>query len=122
MKRIFFVFALMVIATSSEYFVRIAEITVDPKYLQEYKVLLSEGVRDSMRLEKGVILLYPVFNQQKPNYLYVLEIYANKRAYQNHLKTKHFLRYKEKTQHMVLELKLVDVDPIVSLNQKDKEQ
>ncbi|WP_199768131.1 MULTISPECIES: putative quinol monooxygenase [unclassified Helicobacter] len=103
----------MMIGVANDYFVRVAEIIVDVKYLQDYKKLLKEGVEASMKLEDGVILLYPVVDRQRPNYFYVLEIYANKKAYQQHIKTDHFLKYKRETEHMVLKLELIDVNPLV---------
>ena len=42
----------------------------------------------------------------------ILEIYASEEAYQQHLKTDHFLRYKQGTLHMVKTLKLQDLIPL----------
>ena len=42
----------------------------------------------------------------------ILEIYASEEAYQQHLKTDHFLRYKQGTLHMVKSLKLPTMQPL----------
>lgn len=42
-----------------------------------------------------------------------LEIYANQEAYQSHIKTPHFLKYKEGTIEMVQELEIVDTTPLI---------
>jgi quinol monooxygenase YgiN len=41
-----------------------------------------------------------------------LEIYANKEAYESHLKTPHFQKYKTTTAEMVKDLKLIDMEAI----------
>ncbi len=42
----------------------------------------------------------------------ILEIYASEEAYQQHLKTDHFLKYKKGTLHMVKDLKLPTMKPL----------
>ena len=44
----------------------------------------------------------------------ILEIYANREAYEAHLKTPHFQKYKTSTLKMVKSLKLVDMNTIDS--------
>ena len=41
-----------------------------------------------------------------------MEIYANKEAYESHLKTPHFTHYKTTTLNMVNSLKLIDMNAI----------
>ncbi|MBO4580812.1 MAG: antibiotic biosynthesis monooxygenase [Bacteroidales bacterium] len=47
--------------------------------------------------------------------IYILEIYADKEAYQSHLQTAHFKKYKEGTAKMVKSLKLIDTQPMVGM-------
>jgi quinol monooxygenase YgiN len=42
-----------------------------------------------------------------------LEVYASREAYEAHLETPHFLKYKAGTGGMVRSLRLVDVDPVM---------
>jgi len=51
----------------------------------------------------------------------VVEVYASEEAYQSHLKTAHFLKYKNGTLQMVKSLELIDVVPI-ALESKLKTQ
>lgn len=53
-----------------------------------------------------------MFKKEKPTQIRLLEIYANKDAYEAHLKTPYFLHYKTKTLPMVKSLKLVDMEAI----------
>ena len=42
----------------------------------------------------------------------ILEIYASESAYQQHLKTDHFKKYKQGTMHMVKSLRLPSMSPL----------
>lgn len=92
--------------------VRIAEIEIFPEYVQEYKAILKEEAAASIRIEAGVIAIFPMSEQQQPNQIRIVEIYANKEAYQSHLKTPHFQHYKTSTVKMVKSLKLVDMETL----------
>jgi starvation-inducible DNA-binding protein len=46
--------------------------------------------------------------------LMMAELYENNEAYQSHVLTRHFKKYKEAVKNMVLSLELIDVDLIVS--------
>lgn len=48
-------------------------------------------------------------SKRNPNEIRLLEIYANKKAYQSHLETPHFKSYKEKTRSMIDTLELIDM-------------
>ena len=92
--------------------IRIAELKIDTNYLEEYLTILKKEAEASVRLEKGVLCIFPMYQQENPTEIRLLEIYANEAAYQSHLKTPHFLHYKTTTQKMVQSLKLVDMAAI----------
>lgn len=89
--------------------VRLAEIEIDPKYLEEYKAILKEESRASVQLEPGVIAIFPMYQQENSTQLRLLEIYADRLAYEQHLKTPHFQKYKTSTLSMVKSLRLVEM-------------
>lgn len=93
--------------------VRLSMITVDPTRLDEYNAFLKEEIEASMRLEPGVLTLYAVSEKDNPNKVVILEIYADEEAYQKHIKTPHFLKYKEGTLDMVQSLELIDTTPLI---------
>ena len=124
MKKLFLILALLVLQAvpalaedskmpANENFVRLSLITVDPARLDEYKAYLKEGVTASMSKEPGVLVLYPTTRKDAPNMFTILEIYANRAAYESHIKSAHFQKYKQGTLDMVQSLELVDVDPLV---------
>lgn len=87
--------------------VRIAELEIETDYLDEYLEILKEESEASLRLEPGVICIYPMFQKENPTQIRLLEIYANQEAYESHLKTPHFQKYKTTTAEMVKDLKLI---------------
>ena len=93
--------------------VRFAEIEIDPGQVEQYKAALSEGIEAAVRLEPGVRSLYAVSVKDHPEQIRVFEVYGSQAAYQAHLQTPHFLKYKATTQAMIRSLKLVETNPIL---------
>lgn len=89
--------------------VRIAELEIDAAFLEEYRAILKEEAEASVRLEPGVICIYPMFEKKNPTAIRLLEIYADKAAYESHLQTPHFKHYKTTTLKMVKSLKLIEM-------------
>ena len=90
--------------------VRIAEIEVEAEYIDEYIGILKEEAEASVRLEPGVICIFPMFQKEYPTQIRLLEIYADRAAYESHLQSPHFKHYKETTLPMVRTLELVDME------------
>lgn len=99
-------------ANMEKLLVRIAEIEVFPQYLTEYLAFANEVDRLSVECEPGVICLFPMQSAENPTLIRILEIYASEDAYQSHLKTAHFQKYKQGTLHMVKHLKLPAMKPL----------
>jgi quinol monooxygenase YgiN len=93
--------------------VRIAELEIDPSQTEAYKAALREEIAASIRLEPGVLKLYAVSVKGHPEQVRLFEMYASQAAYESHLQTAHFRKYKAGTQAMVRSLKLLETDPIL---------
>ena len=96
--------------------VRIAEIEIEPAYLEQYKAILKEQSFTAIRTEPGVISIFPMYQKDKPNVFRLVEIYSSKEAYDSHIRSIHFQKYKSSTLKMVKSLKLVDMDALSSEN------
>jgi quinol monooxygenase YgiN len=92
--------------------VRLAEIEVYPEHLQEYLKFANEVDRLSVEREPGVVCLFPMQSAEDSTQIRILEIYASEEAYQSHIKTEHFQKYKQGTLHMVKGLKLPTMRPL----------
>lgn len=99
--------------------VRIADIEVYPRYLNDFIKAGKEIATASIQEESGVVCLFPCQLKEDKTRFRVLEIYASPEAYQHHIHTKHFLRYKEQTKKMVKSLKLNDLTPMDAGNIKN---
>jgi quinol monooxygenase YgiN len=104
--------SIKVSAQQNERKVRIAKIEIYPAYLDEYRAALAEHAKIAVRVEPGVLALQAVYDKAHPTQVTVFEVYASEAAYQEHLKTPHFLKYKSGTLKMVKSLELVEVAPI----------
>ena len=93
--------------------IRIARLVVDENQLEPYKAALKEEVEASVKLEPGVLTLYAVSAKDNPTHFTILEIYADSAAYERHVKTPHFLKYKAATAGMVQSLELIESVPLV---------
>lgn len=118
--KVFLSFLLLMVATmmqsvfgqSKDWMIRVAKIEIDSVYLEQYKAAIREHTQAAISVEPGVLTLYAVHEKNRPTHVTVFEIYASKEAYQAHLKTPHFQKYKTGTLKMVKSLQLIDVDPI----------
>jgi quinol monooxygenase YgiN len=93
--------------------VRLAELEIDPAQLELYKAALKEEIAASIRVEPGVLKLYAVSVKDQPTQIRLFEMYANPAAYQRHLRSPHFKKYKAATFGMVKSLKLLETEPIL---------
>jgi len=101
-----------VMAQSKNQMVRIAMVQVDPLQLDKYNEALKEQMTTAVRLEKGVLTYYAVADKKEPSHITILEIYADTAAYNAHIQTLHFKKYKDTVKDMVKSLELTDVDLI----------
>ncbi len=97
--------------------IRLAKIKVDPLQLEKYNAALKEQMTTAIRLEPDVLTYYAVADKSDPASITILEIYADTTAYEAHILTPHFKKYKETVKNMVKSLELVDVTMIASAKQ-----
>jgi len=115
MKKLFLLIAMataMMSFAQDSLLVRIAEIEVHEQYLNEYLAAAHDVGSESVAKEEGVICIFPMQVKDEPTTIRIVEIYRDEAAYKSHLQTKHFLKYKQGTLHMVKSLRLVDVNPL----------
>ena len=97
---------------ADEQYVQVAEIEVDPVQLDAYRAAVQEQIDAAIRKEPGVLVLYAVSEKGNPTHVKVFEIYRDRRAYEAHLGSDHFKKYKATVEKMVKSLKLVQATPI----------
>lgn len=96
--------------------VRLSKIEVYPQYLNEYIKYVTEVGEISLRTEPGVLTMYAVGEKENPCQITILETYASREAYDKHIASAHFQKYKQGTLHMVKSLELTDQAPLNPAN------
>ena len=96
--------------------VRLSKIEVYPQYLDEYMNYATEVGEISLRTEPGVLTMYAVGEKENPCKVTILETYASREAYEQHIASEHFQKYKQGTLHMVKLLVLSDQTPLNPAN------
>lgn len=96
--------------------VRLSKIEVYPQHLDEYMKYATEVGEISLRTEPGVLTMYAVSEKENPCRVTILETYASREAYEKHIDSEHFRKYKQGTLHMVKSLVLSDQTPLNPAN------
>ncbi len=99
-------------AEETSHVVRLARLQIDPARLEAYKAVLREEIETSVRVEPGVLSLSAVSEKDHPERITILEVYADTEAYNAHLKSPHFTRYKTAVESMVKALDLAETVPV----------
>lgn len=92
--------------------VRLAKIEVYPEHRDEYIQYAMEVGDISLRTEPGVLTMYALVESEDPCVITVLETYSSQEAYQSHIASSHFQKYKQETIHMIKSLELTDQKPL----------
>ncbi len=96
--------------------VRLSKIEVYPEFLDEYMKYVTEVGEISLRTEQGVLNMYAVGEKENTCQITILETYASREAYDKHIASAHFQKYKQGTLHMVKSLELKDQTPLNPAN------
>lgn len=92
--------------------VRLSQIEIYPEFLEEYTKYAAEVGEISLRQEPGVLTMYAVAEKDNPCRITILETYSSQDAYQKHIASPHFQKYKQGTLKMVKSLQLLDQKPL----------
>jgi quinol monooxygenase YgiN len=93
-------------------FVRVADIEVDPAQRDTFVAAVKDEMDESVRVEPGVLALYAVAEKDAPSRFRFFEIYADESAYDAHVASAHFMRYRTTTESMIRSRVLVQTVPI----------
>jgi len=97
--------------TPSRY-VRLAELEIDPAQMEAFVTATREVGQASVQSEDGCIALYAVVEKDNPTRVRVFEIYRDAAAYEAHVQTAHFRKFRTTTEAMVRARKLIDANPV----------
>jgi quinol monooxygenase YgiN len=112
-------FCLNTYAQAQNNMYRIAKIKVDVNQIEQYKSALKEQMNAAIKLEPGVLSYTVVADKKDASLITIMEVYANLEAYQSHILTPHFKKYKDTVKNMVLSLELIDTELVERVHKSD---
>jgi len=74
---------------------------IKPEHSQGFMPLMLSNASDSLRNEAGCHRFDVCSDSERPDDLFLYEIYADSSAFDTHLQSPHFREFDEKTQHMI---------------------
>lgn len=93
-------------------YIRLIKLEIDSAAIEDFNQLANTVMMPGLKTERGVLVMYAVAEKDHPTRISILEVYKNLEAYNKHITTPHFQKYKERSGRMVKSLKLIDVNPI----------
>lgn len=105
-------------AQDSNKMYRIAKIKLVASQLDKYTAALKEQMNTAIKLEPGVLSYNVVADKKDATQITILEAYASVEAYQSHILTAHFKKYKETVKDMVLSLELIDTELVARVHKE----
>ena len=97
---------------------RVNYVTVDVKerFNDTFREIVLDEMKQSIKKEEGVYVIYAATAIGNPNKWYFFEIYENEKAYQKHRKTAHFKKYIEQTENIIENKEFINIEGVKLLN------
>ena len=97
---------------------RVNYVTVDVKerFNDTFREIVLDEMKQSIKKEEGVYVIYAVTAKENPDKWYFFEIYENEKAYQKHRKTAHFKKYIEQTENIIENKEFINIEGVILLN------
>ena len=92
--------------------VRMAELEIEPSRLEQFKSAVREEMEISVRIEPGVLAIYAVAEKDNPAKLRFFEMYSDEAAFQAHIESPLFQKFRTITRDMVISRKLIETIPL----------
>jgi quinol monooxygenase YgiN len=93
-------------------YLRWSELEIDPARLELFRTLAEENVREARRTEPGVVAFHWASERDRPTLIRVFEAYADASAYQAHLQSPHFQKFRAASSHLVTSRRLFEAVPV----------
>lgn len=100
-------------ARPEDLYIRLIKIELDSNAIENFNMLGNTVMLPGIKNEPGILVMYAVAEKNNPTSVSILEVYENSAAYNIHIKTPHYLNYKEGAKSLVKSLRFIDVDPIL---------
>ena len=105
-------FGMSAAAQAGGVYVNAVDLVIVPSEMSKYVEAIKENGAASVK-EPGCREFNVLVLPNRPNHVFLFEVYDNEAALAAHRETPHFKKYKETTQGMVKSLKLIETEPIM---------
>ena len=97
---------------------RVNYVTVDVKegFNDAFREIVLDEMKQSIKKEEGVYVIYAATAKENPDKWYFFEIYENEKAYQKHRKTAYFKKYIEQTENIIENKEFINIEGVILLN------
>lgn len=100
-------------ARLEDLYIRLIKIELESTTIEDFNKLGNTVMLPGIKNEPGILVMYAVAEKNNPTSVSILEVYENLAAYNKHIETPHYLKYKEGAKGLVKSLRFIDVDPIL---------
>jgi quinol monooxygenase YgiN len=94
-------------------FVRLADLEIAAAHVEAFRTAAAEHALATLGTEAGALALHSAAEKGSPTRVRVFEMYRDEAAYQAHLQTPHFQKFRAATASMIVERRLYDAVPIL---------
>jgi quinol monooxygenase YgiN len=99
-------------APAESLYLRLIKLQINSDAIQSFSKLGTSVMLPGIKTEPGVLAMYATSEKNDPTRISILEIYENVDAYNAHLQTPHYQKYKDESEKAVKSLSLIDAEPI----------
>lgn len=85
------------------------EVQIEPSRQTEFSQIVLKEMQQAMNEEPGIVVMYAVTLKNQPDHWRFWEIYTDSNAYHRHRNFHYFKEYLEKTESMVIDKKLIQL-------------
>lgn len=100
-------------ARPEDLYIRLIKLELHTNAIEDFNKLGNTVMLPGIINESGIIVMYAVAEKNNPTSVSILEVYENLAAYNKHILTTHYLKYKEGAKGLVKSMKFIDVDAIL---------
>jgi quinol monooxygenase YgiN len=100
-------------ARQEDLYIRLIKMELDSNAVASFNKLGNTVMLPGIKQEPGILVMYAVAGKDDPTRVSILEVYENLTAYNKHVETPHYLKYKEASTKLVKSLEFIDVNPIL---------
>jgi quinol monooxygenase YgiN len=100
-------------ANTEGLYIRLIKIELESNGVENFNKLGNTVMLPGIKEEPGILVMFVVAEKENPTRVSILEVYEDLAAYNKHIETRHYLKYKKGAKSLVKSLKFIDVDPIL---------